>query len=243
MTREIVVIGYPRSGNTWLSRLLGDLLDSPVGGLYNAKPLATEGGDRPGPFKVLQLHLKPVHEMRESVLPSAWGLCVPLWKGNPPIVHVVRDPRDVVVSAWKYWNIKNLDDALSCVGAGLWPLKAHGAWSPYVSSWLDIDGVQMVKYEDLHTEPERVLRTLLDAWGLRIPGDVHMARVIDRQGIERKRAEIAAGGKSWEYGEDIQLKHLRKGIAGDWRNHFNEEQLERARGYFGEVAERIGYEL
>jgi hypothetical protein len=28
--KEIFTAGYPRSGSTWLNRLLGDLLDSPL---------------------------------------------------------------------------------------------------------------------------------------------------------------------------------------------------------------------
>jgi len=27
---DILIVGYPRSGNTWISRLLGDALNSPV---------------------------------------------------------------------------------------------------------------------------------------------------------------------------------------------------------------------
>ena len=242
VVKEIVVLGYPRSGNTWLSRILGDLLDSPVGGLYNAKPLATEGGNRQGAHRILQLHLKPVYEMKDSVLPSAWGLCVPLWKGNPPLVHVIRDPRDVVVSAMFYWDLKDIDTALECVGAGVWPLKAHGAWADYVGSWLHVPGVHIVKYEDLHQRPFEILDLLLSQWGITV-SDQHISRVLSRQEIGRKREAIQTDGESRPYGKTIQLKHLRRGVAGDWREHFTPEQEARAVGYFGKIAGSVGYEL
>ena len=240
--KEIAVTGYPKSGNTWLSWLLGDVLDSPVGGLYYAKPLCTEGQDRLGDHKIMQLHLRPVYEIAESVIPSAWSFCVPLWKGNPPIVHIVRDPRDVVVSVWKYWNIESLDQALGCVGQGLGPVKVHLPWQDHVGRWLKIDGISFVRYEDLHERGPEVIAKLLDGWGIEYNPD-RIKIAFRRQHIGRKRAQIKKDHLTRVYNEGIQLHNLRKGIAGDWKNHFTDEQHERAVGYFGEVAERVGYEL
>ena len=48
---DTFIVSYPRSGNTWLSRILGDLLDSPVTGIFDARPLAEEGLDRQGEFR------------------------------------------------------------------------------------------------------------------------------------------------------------------------------------------------
>ena len=55
---EITVAGYPRSGNVWLCRLLGDALDVPVVGIaYGRDSLAAEGQERPNPGYVRQAHL------------------------------------------------------------------------------------------------------------------------------------------------------------------------------------------
>ena len=59
MTETIYVTGYPRSGNSWTSQLLGDALHCAVGGMYGAKPLCREGDDRGHLYYVAQLHLKP----------------------------------------------------------------------------------------------------------------------------------------------------------------------------------------
>ena len=53
----IIVAGYPKSGNTWLSWLLGDTFNCSVGGYHGAKRLCTEGEDRLGNYHVMQLHV------------------------------------------------------------------------------------------------------------------------------------------------------------------------------------------
>jgi hypothetical protein len=40
-------------------------------------------------------------------------------------------------------------------------------------------------------------------------------------------------GDDHPYGKTIQLKHLRKGIVGDWRNHFSESDIALAEEIFG----------
>ena len=51
----IVVAGYPRSGNVWMARLLGDVLDRRVVGIGGGDgTLAAEGKDRPLNGQVMQ---------------------------------------------------------------------------------------------------------------------------------------------------------------------------------------------
>ena len=35
MKNKVIITGYPKSGNTWLTRLIAEALDSPVIGFYN----------------------------------------------------------------------------------------------------------------------------------------------------------------------------------------------------------------
>lgn len=57
--KVIFVAGYPKSGNTWLTRLLGDALDCPTGGSMpqqDAVEIACEGNDRPGHYVIRKGH-------------------------------------------------------------------------------------------------------------------------------------------------------------------------------------------
>ena len=49
-----------------------------------------------------------------------------------------------------------------------------------------------------------------------------------------------ASGRS--IGEEDQNSHYRRGVAGDWRNHFTDKHIAAFRDRYGDLAERLGYE-
>ncbi len=63
----------------------------------------------------------------------------------------------------------------------------------------------------------------------------YVARTVDRYSFEH-----LAGGRS--VGENDENSHYRKGVAGDWRNHLNDEHLAYFKERFGDLVEQLGYE-
>ena len=101
----IHVVGYPKSGTTWLTRLIGDALDSPTGSgyaLHDREP-ATEGWDRPGPYLVLKSHHSG-YDLPDHLRPASGDR-------PAPVIYLVRDIRDVVVSAFFQYH-RGLDERL-----------------------------------------------------------------------------------------------------------------------------------
>jgi hypothetical protein len=43
-------------------------------------------------------------------------------------------------------------------------------------------------------------------------------------------------------GTEDRTSHYRKGVAGDWRNYFQEQHQERFNELYGDVLVRLGYE-
>lgn len=84
----IFVNGFPKSGNTWLTRLLAECLASPSGSGYfrDEIDIATEGHERKGEYKVLKSHYFLDDFPKEHL--------------DKRIVCPVRDVRDVLVSAF-----------------------------------------------------------------------------------------------------------------------------------------------
>ena len=238
----VIVLGYPKSSNTWLSRLLGDILDSPVTGFKNAKPIATEGLDRKGEYVIRQLHIKPTHSGGTELIPDAWSFNIDAYDGTK-LVHVIRDPRDVAVSAMYYWDLKSIKDAINAMAFGTHPLKGVGKWNDFVRSWQTVHPIPCttIFYERLHNSVYNEIFFLLGKLGIPRPSDARIHSAIERQEFKTKKALVARDGDKRPDGKEVQVKNMRKGIVGDWKNHFTRDDGELAQRYFGDTMLKLGY--
>lgn len=87
--KNVVVVGYPKSENTWITRLTTELLNCPVTGFWQEaqhQEIACEGQDRPSPIQCFKAH----HTLDE--------LKLDVTARENKVIYVVRDPRDVAVS-------------------------------------------------------------------------------------------------------------------------------------------------
>lgn len=248
--KQICVVGYPRSGNTYTARLLGDALNAPITGAYNAVPLAQEGLDRASDYVVRQLHLKPVIDEDDEVehaVVSGWKFALNKWR-NEKVIHIIRDPRDVAISAYYYWQRPSVLSTIQSMIDGTLPFHGVGSWTSYVDAWQEVRysndenslKIEVICYEDLLDFPVSQLDMLLSfvAPSLYIDLDA----VIMRQSLSTKRTQIEHDGDTRPYGKAIQLHHLRKGVAGDWRNHFDHACIELAHKHWQEHLLQFHYE-
>jgi hypothetical protein len=162
---------------------------------------------------------------------------------------VLRDPRDIVTS----WYFSAL---YSHAGVGSIPAKreqlthldmreglklvidqidALGLFDAQ-RSWLEAAGdpaVAVFRYEELAADNAAFLRKLLDYLEVPMPAQA-IADLAARHSFSR-HAEGRAQGL-----EDLH-SHYRKGVAGDWKNFFDEDVLGHFEAVAGETARRLGY--
>lgn len=248
--KTVLVVGYPRSGNTWVARLIAEALDSPVSRFRDALPISVEGQDRPGDWFISQLHLKLVHKGAEgNALCGAWEFNVDAWKGER-IILVYRDPRDVAISAKHYWELDSNRTALMAMVNGIEPLTIVGKWVDFYVPWLEFNRfnpgmVISVGYELLHEMPTTVLRLLIKGFGLKVNGQ-KISDTIKNQEFNTKRHEIenefTNGAKNARpYGKTIQLKAMREGKPFQYRTEMSDEDSNYACKNFEEVMKWMGY--
>lgn len=240
--KEIIVVGYPKSGNTWLSRLLGSAIGCPVMGFKSALPLATEGLDRKSSYVVRQLHLKQRYHCKgDNFLVSAHGACIDNWKGEK-VVLVVRDPRDVIVSVKHYWNIESINETIKAMYFATKPLD-NMPYQQFVVDWSTVTiPTYTVLYERLKKRKEFELSNLIDRMAIpNIPWS-RIEKAWSENDFDRTRNRIEMDGDDRPYGKSIQLKNLRKGSVGDWRYHFTRADAELTWECFGGLMIRLGYE-
>lgn len=221
---EIIVLGYPRSGNVWLSRLLGEALNCPVTGLDSAQTFAEEGVDRPGPHIVRQLRCR-IMPGPSDVVCDVWHFWPEAWTGEPKVVHIWREPRDIASSAAAFWE-RSVEEALFAMEHGAWPLRACGPWQEFVEAWWQQPVIQ-VRFIELPWAAMRVL----DELGLE-PAKP-WEEVFAHQRLETKRQQLEMSDGPFPFGKERHLEHLRRGIPGAWRADFTAEDREYAERLFG----------
>ena len=196
--KNIIVVGYPKSGCTWATRLVAELVGCPVAGFWQSdkKEIAVEGEDRVSDFRCYKSH----HALADlGVSPEEIARRV---------IYILRDPRDIALSAANHFQFDRypalralfrlLPQGEKLYRHTLYPLLVrreyrlermteallHGSaavhktvrlswaehWLPYAEA-----GVPMIRYEDLLSRPEE-----------------EAARILQHLGLERSAAEIAA---------------------------------------------------
>ncbi|MBN1850764.1 MAG: sulfotransferase [Deltaproteobacteria bacterium] len=154
-------------------------------------------------------------------------------------IHIIRDGRDVVTSAW-FNNLRgNKEDTLCrwpdfhCFvefGMREWVAdmtKARSFGKTYNERYLE------VRYEDLHNNPNPILEKMLEFLGV----DPSLESL--GQCIQAGSFKSLSHGR--ERGQEDRNAFFRKGIIGDWKNHFAPEDEDLFMGYAGKLLEELGY--
>lgn len=159
---------------------------------------------------------------------------------------VIRDLRDMLVS-W-YFSMKishgliegttvgDLRRALNALPfeEGLLFLMDNGLGdnANIQLSWLRA-GEWMVRYEDMIADEQGVFAKIFEFCGLDVPDDRRRA-IVEAHCFERQTGR--------QRGQENIKSHHRKGVRGDWQNHFSPKTIERFKERFGRVLIETGYE-
>ncbi len=158
-----------------------------------------------------------------------------LVKFDARFVHLVRDGRDVVVSRYFY-------EKEFCVANGIhdsfdvpfdeYVGRVAGEWRGYVTAWLHVQKTYF-RYEEFLRDPAGSLRSLLAHLGL-IAADSTVERAVANNTREKMKESLAAAFRHNTF--------VRKGVSGDWRNHFSADNVHVFKEAAGPLLIRLGYE-
>jgi len=230
---HIVVNEYPKSGGSWLTSLLGDALDFKKRDIYitshNTVPYRIQEHPWYRDFTSFSLPAKAVikcHEPPEShLLPK-----------NATIVHLVRDGRDVCIS--KYYFEKNFLVQNGYTEKFATPFDVYleniaSEWSTFVSRWTP-ENVLTVRYEDLLHDTTSTVSKVIEQ--LPVSATPHKIREAVRLNTKKEIHE------SLDRVNRVNT-FVRKGIAGDWKNHFTDQHHQAFQQIAGNAMKTFGYIL
>lgn len=174
-------------------------------------------------------------EFDTAILPENWHRFV-----------IIRDLRDTLVSGYfsirfshppmgplaewrKLLNEVNIDQGMNFL---------MEKWLPYSAamqqSWLKANE-PLLKYEDLLQDDVLLFREII----LKQAGMQISSEKLDEIVISARFANVTGGR---QLGQENINAHERKGIAGDWKNHFSSKIKEEFKQKFGDLLIESGYE-
>lgn len=224
-----VYFGYHRSGSSWISRLLDQAC------------------------LTLRLHFDVLHDASDVPHLGTWvaerRTQVLAWTNTDgrrldelgPFVgvHVVRDPRDVVVSAYFAHRLSHPTAGMPWLPPhreelarldrheGLMAeIRCRSLQFEQLLAWPGHPHCQELRFEDLVATPSTQVPRLLRALDL-----VGRSRPLRRRLSGEDAADLAhahrfqllAGGRT--PGTEDPAHHYRRGTPGDWRDHLSEDHL------------------
>ncbi len=224
-----VVNEFPKSGGSWTSQMLSEALGVPF-------PRNRFPSLRPS---IIQGHFL-----------SPWGM--------KNVLVVWRDGRDVMVSWYHHCLFKNerhnsflvdavrgdlqLDD-YSDVRGNLpafieYAFTRHRhprfTWAGFANRWHGRRDVVYTRYEDLNQNTAAELRRICLALSGRKLAESRAAAIADKYSFARQSGRTP--------GQEDKGGFMRKGVVGDWHNHFTPEARRAFHRYAGRELILLGYE-
>jgi len=158
---------------------------------------------------------------------------------------VIRDPRDTLVS-W-YFSLmyshpestdhitkerRELREMSKSEGLALMASKHLQEVMWIQREWIQA-GARIFRYEDFVRDQQRTFKQVFEFCNL--PSSDLGRRLI----VFRHNFHVRTW---WRMGRENTKSHLRKGVAGDWKNHFSDELKKQFKAQHGETLALAGYE-
>lgn len=223
---DIFIVGYPKSGNTWMQSLITGLLYG-IDTSFLPDKLAQE--------VVPDVHARKFYK-RFGTINFFKSHHLPQQKYKR-VIYIVREGKDAMTSY--YFYLKNLGYNISIEEMvykkkGIFP----SLWHEHVRMWIDNpfkSQILYIKYEDLLKSPLTVLKKICEFSGIE-RSDELLKRVIEGNSFEKMKlkAKIYGGMGHKDWIGDKGIKFFRKGISGDYLNLFSKELI----NYFNKISEK-----
>lgn len=230
--KNILIVGYPKSGTNWLSRLVAEVLQCDFLGDWGFDTLNASRIERNNNASEFQVYKS--HHTNDEIKNASK-------KEIYKIIYIVRDPRDIVISGAHFFSFPSPINSflrkvrltqfikpLSMEKRKKEMIKAVLFGNKIITPWLEVPWVKhyqeylqkevlFIKYEDLLKNPENEIENILNFLDLAINPE-HIKESIYNQSFDKRQKEVL------EQDHTNLIKLVRKGETGYWKNEFTEDE-------------------
>ncbi|XP_006997242.1 sulfotransferase 2A1-like isoform X1 [Peromyscus maniculatus bairdii] len=229
---DTVIVTYPKSGTNWLIEIV--CLIQTKG---NPKWIQSVPTWERSPWIETKKELSMLINMEGPRLMSSH---LPFhlfpksfFRSKAKVIYVIRNPRDVLVSGYFFGRNTNLIDNPESLGTYIERfLKGnvpYGSWFEHTRDWLSMrknDNFLLLSYEDMKENTRGTIRKICDFLGKKLEPD-ELDLVLKYSSFQAMKEN-----KMYNFSiirKDVNINGLvlmRKGVPGDWKNHFTVAQAE-----------------
>ncbi|XP_065606274.1 sulfotransferase 2B1-like [Cyrtonyx montezumae] len=230
---DVFNITYPKSGTVWMTEILSlihsrgqpswsqTVLNSDRMPWFSTRLGLEAALSYPSP-RLLTCHL-PRH-----IFPKSFS------HSTAKVIYTLRDPRDVVVSYFYFCQMCNsYEDPVSFeqfLRDFLNGDLPHGSWFEHVRGWMqmkDRENFFFITYEELKQDLQGSVRRLCHFLGQDLDDDA-ISSVVRNASFTAMRQNPMCSSilLPADIMDQTKGQFLRKGICGDWKNHFTVAQSE-----------------
>ncbi|XP_036414715.1 sulfotransferase family 2, cytosolic sulfotransferase 3 isoform X2 [Colossoma macropomum] len=228
--QDIFCISYPKSGTTWMQEIVPLLLNggdfTPVESIPNWDRVPWLEETRAVlVMDKLRAPRTMVSHMLYHLMPSTFS------SSKAKVIYIARNPKDVLVSSFYFHQMASfLDDPGTFeefMDKFLAGQVLFGKWTDHVKSWRNTDlgdRILYITYEELIQDLRGALERMLRFLGRQMSEEA-LDRVTEHCLFKNMKNNNMSNYSlvPQEVMDSSKSAFLRKGIAGDWKNHFSPE--------------------
>ncbi|CAH1242269.1 SULT1C4 [Branchiostoma lanceolatum] len=235
---DVFIVTYPKSGTAWLQRIVsllrfgGDVSKTDLKEQDKLVPYFEQKCGDSATFR--ELPEAPSPRLLKSHLNFSHAP-VQLAQGKGKVIYVARNPKDLAVSYYHFHfmvtTLKNPTSWEQFLQDFINGEVSRGAWHDHVLGWWeqkDSPNVLFLRYEDLQKNTRKQVGKVAEFLQWPVTPEV-IDKVVEQSKFQKMATNPATNkveGKEAKAGifDSSKGTFLRKGIVGDWKSHFSDEQ-------------------
>nr|XP_033801310.1 sulfotransferase 1 family member D1-like [Geotrypetes seraphini] len=236
---DLIISTYPKAGTTWMSEIVdmiynnGDVTKSSQAPIYCRVPYME--------FIMPEENMSGIQQLNNMASPRLIKTHLPvqllpksMWENKCKIIYVARNAKDVAVSYFYFHQSVKLmphpgpwEEFLQKYIAGE---VSYGSWHDHVKGWWkkkQEHPILYLFYEDMKENPDREIRKVIQFLEKDL-GEEVLEKIIHHTDFQAMKENPMTNYKTItpDLLDQKASPFMRKGITGDWKNHFTMAQNE-----------------